>query len=106
MTSASEARRDGHVTYRNTPVLDFLPAADMLALFIAGAHDPLGRVEGMRTAFEAWGTADKRFLVLGREHGARSTRTATIPHVARAPRSLRAIAQSLAAESPAPALAS
>jgi pimeloyl-ACP methyl ester carboxylesterase len=67
-----QARRDGHVTYRNTPVLDLLPAATMPALFVAGVLDPLGRVEGVRAAFEAWGATEKELLVLGREHGARS----------------------------------
>lgn len=67
-----QARRDGYVTYRDTPVLDLLPAAEMPALFIAGVLDPLGRAEGIRAAFEAWGATDKQLLVLGREHGARS----------------------------------
>lgn len=62
---------DGHVTYRNTPVLDLLPAAEIPALFIAGMMDPLGRIENMRTAFDAWGAKEKRFLALGRAHGHR-----------------------------------
>lgn len=66
-----QARPDGYVTYRGTPVLDLLPAADMPALFVAGALDPLGRPESLRAAFEAWGAADKQLVVLGREHGAR-----------------------------------
>jgi pimeloyl-ACP methyl ester carboxylesterase len=66
-----QARNGGHVTYRNTPVLDLLPAAEMPALFIAGTADPLGHVEGVRAAYEAWGAADKRLLVLGRAHGSR-----------------------------------
>jgi pimeloyl-ACP methyl ester carboxylesterase len=69
---AWQARADGHVTYRNTPVLQLLPAAEMPVLFIAGALDPLGRVEAMRAAFESWGAPEKQFLVLGRAHGARS----------------------------------
>jgi pimeloyl-ACP methyl ester carboxylesterase len=64
--------RAGHVTYRDTPVLDLLPAAEMPALFIAGVLDPLGRVEAMRSAFDSWGAAEKQFLVLGRAHGARA----------------------------------
>jgi pimeloyl-ACP methyl ester carboxylesterase len=67
-----QARRDGHVTYRDTPVLDLLPAAEMPVLFIAGVLDPLGRVEAMRAAFDAWGGTEKQFLVLGRSHGAHS----------------------------------
>lgn len=67
-----QARHGGHVTYRNTPVLDLLPAAEIPALFIAGALDPLGRVEAMRAAFESWGAAEKQLIVLGREHGAKS----------------------------------
>ena len=69
---AWQARQGGHVTYRNTPVLDLLPAAEMPALFIAGALDPLGRVEAMRAAFESWGAAEKQLVVLGRAHGSRS----------------------------------
>ncbi len=67
-----QARSDGHVTYRDTPVLDLLPAAEMPVLFVAGKLDPLGRVEAMRAAHDAWGATEKQFLVLGREHGARS----------------------------------
>ena len=67
-----QARRGGHVTYRGTPVLDLLPAAEMPALFVAGVLDPLGRVEGVRAAFESWGAGEKELLVLGRAHGARS----------------------------------
>jgi pimeloyl-ACP methyl ester carboxylesterase len=67
-----QARSDGHVTYRDTPVLDFLPAAEMPVLFVAGVLDPLGRPEAMRAAFDSWGAAEKQFIVLGREHGARS----------------------------------
>jgi len=67
-----QAGRGGHVTYRSTPVLDLLPAAAMPALFIAGALDPLGRVEAMRAAFESWGAADKELIVLGRAHGSQS----------------------------------
>lgn len=67
-----QARRDGRVTYRGTPVLDLLPAADMPALFVAGSLDPLGRVEGMRAAYDAWGADAKQFLELGRATGARS----------------------------------
>jgi pimeloyl-ACP methyl ester carboxylesterase len=66
-----QAAHGGHVTYRNTPVLDLLPGAEMPALFIAGAIDPLGRVDAMRTAFESWGAAEKQFLVLGRANGSR-----------------------------------
>ncbi|HEY5952466.1 MAG TPA: hypothetical protein VIV40_43505 [Kofleriaceae bacterium] len=53
-------------------MLDLLPAAEMPVLFIAGTLDPLGRIEGVRAAFESWGAADKQLIVLGREHGARS----------------------------------
>ena len=67
-----QARQGGHVTYRDTPVLDLLPAAEMPALFIAGARDPLGRVEAMRAAFESWGATEKQLIVLGRAHGSRS----------------------------------
>ena len=63
--------RGGHVTYRDTPVLDLLPAAELPALFVAGASDPLGRVEAMRAAFDAWGAQNKQFLALGRAHGSR-----------------------------------
>jgi polyhydroxyalkanoate synthase len=66
-----QSRKGGHVTYRDTPVLDLLPAAESPALFIAGVLDPLGRVEVMRAAFEAWGGKDKQFLALGRAHGSR-----------------------------------
>ena len=69
---AWQAGRGGHVTYRETPVLDLLPAAAMPALFIAGVMDPLGRVEAVRAAFESWGAAEKQLIVLGREHGSRS----------------------------------
>lgn len=67
-----QAGKGGHVTYRNTPVLDLLPAAEIPALFVAGTHDPLGRVESMTAAYEAWGATEKQLLVLGRAHGARS----------------------------------
>jgi polyhydroxyalkanoate synthase subunit PhaC len=67
-----QSRCGGHVTYRGTPVLAFLPAAEMPALFIAGVLDPLGRVESIRSAFDAWGAPEKQLVVLGREHGARS----------------------------------
>lgn len=66
-----QAASGGHVRYRNTPVLDLLPAAEMPALFIAGAIDPLGYVEAMRSAFESWGASHKQLLVLGRAHGSR-----------------------------------
>lgn len=69
---AWQAGRGGHVTYRNTPVLDLLPAAEMPALFIAGTLDPLGRVAAMRAAFDAWGAGEKHFIELGRASGARS----------------------------------
>jgi polyhydroxyalkanoate synthase len=66
-----QARRGGHVTYRDTPVLDLLPAAEMPVLFVAGTLDPLGRPDLMRAAFESWGASEKKLLVLGRAHGAR-----------------------------------
>ena len=62
----------GHVRYRGTPLLDLLPGAEMPALFVAGAVDPLGRLEALRAAFDAWGSSEKQLLVLGRAHGARS----------------------------------
>jgi polyhydroxyalkanoate synthase len=64
--------RGGFVTYRNTRVLDLMPAAEMPALFIAGTLDSLGRVEGVRAAFDAWGAGEKKLVVLGRQHGAKS----------------------------------
>ncbi|MGE5183959.1 MAG: alpha/beta fold hydrolase [Acidobacteriota bacterium] len=67
---AWQARSGGHVTYRHTPVLDLLPAAELPALFIAGTLDPLGRVDAMQAAYEAWGAADKQLIVLDRySHG-------------------------------------
>jgi pimeloyl-ACP methyl ester carboxylesterase len=69
---AWQAGHGGQVTYRETPVLQFLPGAEMPVLFIAGTLDPLGRPEGMRAAYESWGASDKQFLQLGRAHGARS----------------------------------
>ncbi len=67
---AWQARHDGHVTYRDTPVLDLLPAAEIPALFVAGSIDPLGRVEAMQAAFESWGADDKQLIVLdGYSHG-------------------------------------
>jgi len=65
-----QARPDGTVTYRGTPVVSFLPSATMPALFIAGSKDPLGRRASVHAAFEAWGGTEKEFIFLGRESGA------------------------------------
>ena len=44
-------------------------------LFMAGAADRMAPPAAVRAAFEAWGTqsrdVNKRFVLLGREHGAR-----------------------------------
>ncbi|WP_437690009.1 lipase family alpha/beta hydrolase [Sorangium sp. So ce176] len=69
MTSDGEIRVDGE------RVLDGLASVSAPALFIAGSADRIAPVPSVRAAFDAWGRdhpeTPKRFLVLGRDFGAR-----------------------------------
>ncbi|AGP33664.1 lipase [Sorangium cellulosum] len=66
---------DGEIRVDGERVLDGLASAAAPALFIAGSADRIAPVSSVRAAFDAWGRdhpeTPKRFLVLGRDFGAR-----------------------------------
>jgi polyhydroxyalkanoate synthase len=68
------ATADGALTFDGEPVVHGLTEMAMPAIFFAGSADRLAPPHAVRTAFEAWGkkheVVDKRFVELGREHGA------------------------------------
>ncbi|WP_437814582.1 alpha/beta fold hydrolase [Sorangium sp. So ce1078] len=66
---------DGEIRVDGERVLDGLASVAAPALFIAGSADRIAPVSSVRAAFDAWGRdhpeTPKRFLVLGRDFGAR-----------------------------------
>lgn len=66
---------DGEIRVDGQKVLDALASTATPVLFIAGSADRIAPVSSVRAAFEAWGRdrpeTQKRFLVLGRDFGAR-----------------------------------
>jgi polyhydroxyalkanoate synthase subunit PhaC len=68
------ARRGGPIDVEGEPVLERLANLEIPALFFAGAADNIAPADAVRAAFEAWGkdvsNPDKRFVLLGAEHGA------------------------------------
>ncbi|WP_437781485.1 lipase family alpha/beta hydrolase [Sorangium sp. So ce1097] len=66
---------DGEIRVDGERVLDGLASVSAPALFIAGSADRIAPVPSVRAAFDAWGRdhpeTPKRFLVLGRDFGAR-----------------------------------
>ncbi|MGK3997218.1 esterase/lipase family protein [Sorangium sp. So ce1024] len=66
---------DGEIRVDGERVLDGLASVSAPALFIAGSADRIAPVSSVRAAFDAWGRdhpeTPKRFLVLGRDFGAR-----------------------------------
>ncbi|WP_437677559.1 alpha/beta fold hydrolase [Sorangium sp. So ce131] len=66
---------DGEIRVEGEKVLDGLASVSAPALFIAGSADRIAPVSAVRAAFDAWGRdhpeTPKRFLVLGRDFGAR-----------------------------------
>lgn len=67
---------DGVLRLNGQSVLSRLEGVQIPALFIAGSADRLAPPSAVRAAYEAWGSTsdglDKRFVLLGREHGAKS----------------------------------
>lgn len=63
----------GRITLDGTPVLDELRNVSAPAIFFAGCADRLAPPDTVRAAFDAWGSAlaspEKRFVLLGVEHG-------------------------------------
>jgi poly[(R)-3-hydroxyalkanoate] polymerase subunit PhaC len=72
--AAWAATADGSLTVDGEPVVERLRDLTMPALFFAGTADRLAPPESVRAAFDAWGSnaghVEKRFVVLGRAHGA------------------------------------
>jgi polyhydroxyalkanoate synthase len=68
------ANRDGAIMLDGAPVLERLRGVRVPAAFFAGAADRLAPPASVRAAFDAWAAeasdVDKRFVVLGVEHGA------------------------------------
>ncbi|AUX20122.1 lipase [Sorangium cellulosum] len=66
---------DGEIRVNGERVLDGLASVAAPALFIAGSADRIAPVSSVRAAFDAWGRdhpeSPKRFVVLGRDFGAR-----------------------------------
>jgi polyhydroxyalkanoate synthase subunit PhaC len=65
---------DGRLTLDGEAVLDRLADVRVPVLFFAGVADRLAPPEAVRAAYTAWGAnlpeVEKRFVLLGREHGA------------------------------------
>ncbi len=75
MDFAGWALSGGALTVAGRPVLEALGAVRVPALFFAGAADRLAPPDSVRAAFEAWGkggSCSKRFVLLGRDSGARA----------------------------------
>jgi polyhydroxyalkanoate synthase subunit PhaC len=69
------ASADGRITFDGKPVLERLGELSIPILFFAGGADRLAPPSAVRAAFDAWGTdafADKRFVLLSRESGAKA----------------------------------
>jgi hypothetical protein len=70
------AASDGAIRVDGERALDGLARVGIPALFFAGTADKLAPPRAVRAAFDAWGSAragvEKRFVLLGREHGARA----------------------------------
>lgn len=68
------AVHDGTIRVDGVPALPGLADVEVPALFFAGTADKLAPPAAVQVAFDAWGSArgsraDKRLVVLGREHG-------------------------------------
>jgi pimeloyl-ACP methyl ester carboxylesterase len=70
------AAADGAIRLEGQPVLPELATLEIPALFFAGSADRLAPPDAVQIAYDAWGSAKpavrKRFVVLGRSHGARA----------------------------------
>lgn len=68
---AQWSSRDGKVCAFGEPVLPKLASIDIPALFIAGSVDALAPPREVKHAFDVWGGAEKRFVILGRDYGSK-----------------------------------
>ncbi len=66
---ASWAFSDGRIRVHGTDALDNVARLQLPVRFFAGAADHVAPARSVRAAFEAWGSSDKDFVLLGTAHG-------------------------------------